>query len=90
MRSPLVSAIPRAYLATSHVIPPLHYVLAVGAVLSVAACSGMDIGPVPQCSAYAPNCSSFGPEPAPATPPNAAASLPPAAPQPSSGASSSP
>jgi hypothetical protein len=81
-----VSTRPQARLATFDLAVPAR-VVALGALLVLTACDGMEIGSVPQCSVLQPNCSSFGPAPessAPVTatsssPANATATRPPSA-----------
>jgi hypothetical protein len=78
-----LSTRPQAHLATFDLAVPVR-VVALGALLVLTACDGMEIGAVPHCSVLQPNCSDWAEGPAPATatsssPANTTATRPPSA-----------
>jgi hypothetical protein len=74
MCTPLSSAHPQARLATSRLVTHVKCVVALGAVLAVSACDGMEVGSVPHCGVLQASCSDF--EEGPAAPATAASSSP--------------
>jgi hypothetical protein len=74
MCTPLSSAHPQARLATSRLVTHVKCVVALGAVLAVSACDGMEVGSVPHCNVLQSSCSDFGE--GPAAPATAASSSP--------------
>ncbi len=68
MFAPRFSARPQARPATSWLVAYLKGVMALGGLLALSACDGMEVGSVPQCSVLQPNCSWPGPASASAAP----------------------
>jgi len=67
MFSPRSSARLQTRPVKSRLMTRLAGITATCALLAVAGCDGMEVGPVPQCSVLQPNCSSFGPVPEPSS-----------------------
>ena len=70
---PQVSTRSQTHLATFGLVTPLR-VVALGALLVLSACDGMEVGSVPHCGVLQASCSDFGE--GPAAPATAASSSP--------------
>jgi len=62
MLTPGLSVHPDVRLAISGLVTSrnLSFIAALGAVLAVSACDGMEVGSVPHCTVLQTNCSDFG------------------------------